>query len=133
MYFLIIGSSISVSSKNTIWANEISFCFDLLFLKFREIDLFLYFTKFLWNTGINHSRNFYTVLSLVLDDVPLVLEHKAIFTLYGSDINKFIYPLIALTRYIICLQFFHQLFVYTIFLMKPFFFFLTQTPNKEKY
>ena len=39
----------------------------------------------------------FQVLSLVLDDVPLVLEHKAIFTLYGSEITQFVNPLIELT------------------------------------
>lgn len=39
----------------------------------------------------------YNVLKLVLDEVPLVLQNKAIFSLYGSDIKAFITPLIELT------------------------------------
>jgi tuberous sclerosis protein 2 len=40
----------------------------------------------------------YTVLKLVLDEVPSVLQNKAIFSLYGSDIKAFIVPLIELTN-----------------------------------
>ena len=40
----------------------------------------------------------YNVLSLVLDDVPLVLQNKAVFVLYGHNIKDFVNPLIDLTE-----------------------------------
>ena len=39
----------------------------------------------------------YNVLTLVLDDVPLVLQNKAVFVLYGNNIKDFVNPLIELT------------------------------------
>ena len=43
-----------------------------------------------------NERDF-NVLTLVLDDVPLVLCNKAVFLLYGNNIKDFVNPLIGLT------------------------------------
>ena len=46
---------------------------------------------------LNYKLNYLNSI-LVLDDVPCVLEHKAIFTLYGNDIKEFVHPLIELVQ-----------------------------------
>lgn len=45
-----------------------------------------------------HSEKDYNVLTQVLEDVPLVLQNKAVFVLYGHNIKDFINPLIDLTN-----------------------------------
>ena len=45
---------------------------------------------------LSHERD-YNVLNSVLNNVPMVLQNKAVFVLYGNDIKAFVDPLIELT------------------------------------